>query len=366
MRNTNVKRILAALLSAVMISVLIPAAALADDPQPGTQAPDITVYLTVSDEGQIAADRDGKPMAWREVTASDLNEDGYVTFDEALRAAHVTFCPEGVAGLDINETSGWVNMLWGKTSAAGYSFIRNNKAEMSMVTDTVLSEGDHLTASLNTDTTLYADWNAYFDKYEVKAGTNEKVKLTLAGYQAMTVNTPAPAKNVAVGIWEEDVFTKKADTDENGAVSLTFDKAGTYIVTAQGTVSDMVYDWSQGQETAADCPLIAPVCVVKVTLSAADRAKAAQVKGLKVTAGKKKATVRWTKNTKVFSGYQIYYKQAGKSAKKVKINKKSAASKVIKKLKSKKRYTFKVRGFAKADGRAVYGKWSASKTVKIK
>ena len=31
-----------------------------------------------------------------------------------------------------------------------------------------------------------------------------------------------------------------------------------------------------------------------------------------------------------------------------------------------KRYTFKVRGFAKADGRTVYGKWSASKTVKIK
>ena len=40
--------------------------------------------------------------------------------------------------------------------------------------------------------------------------------------------------------------------------------------------------------------------------------------------------------------------------------------KVIKKLASKKKYTFKVRGYKKVDGSMVYGKWSVAKTVKIK
>lgn len=95
------------------------------------------------------------------------------------------------------------------------------------------------------------------------------------------------------------------------------------------------------------------------------KVKATKITGLKVKAGKKKMTVTWKKNTKVFGGYQIQYK-VGKKAKTIKIKKASIAKKVIKKLKSKKKYTVKVRGFKKVGGVLVYGKWSAAKKAKIK
>ena len=94
--------------------------------------------------------------------------------------------------------------------------------------------------------------------------------------------------------------------------------------------------------------------------------KATKITGLKVKPAKKKMTISWRKNTKVFAGYQIQYKKAGAKAKTIKITKATTVKKVIKKLKSKKKYTVKVRGYKKIAGAVRYGKWSASKTVKIK
>lgn len=45
---------------------------------------------------------------------------------------------------------------------------------------------------------------------------------------------------------------------------------------------------------------------------------------------------------------------------------KSRTKKTITKLKSKKRYAFRVRAYKKVGKRVVYGKWSTRKTVKIK
>ena len=96
--------------------------------------------------------------------------------------------------------------------------------------------------------------------------------------------------------------------------------------------------------------------------------KAAQkmtVKGLKVTSKKKKATVSF-KKTKGATAYQIQYKL--KSAKKWStLAKASKKVKVTsKKLKKGKKYTFRVRTISKVNGKTVYGKKWATKTVKIK
>ena len=100
-----------------------------------------------------------------------------------------------------------------------------------------------------------------------------------------------------------------------------------------------------------------------ITLQEYNDQAAKKVSGFKVTRGKKKATVKWTKDSKNFDGYQLYYKSSGKSAKTVKT---ASDSFVVKKLKSKKKCTFKVRGYKTVKGVMVYGKWTASKTVKIK
>ncbi len=75
----------------------------------------------------------------------------------------------------------------------------------------------------------------------------------------------------------------------------------------------------------------------------------------KVTAGKKKAVVRWKKQTKSTTGYQIQYstdKKFRKGNKTVIIKKNKTTSKTITKLKSKKKYYVRIRTYKKAK----YGK----------
>ena len=80
--------------------------------------------------------------------------------------------------------------------------------------------------------------------------------------------------------------------------------------------------------------------------------------------GKKKAiavTIKNQKGTGV-AGYQIAYKKAG--AKKFKTVKTTNAKKTIKKLVKNKKYTVKVRAYAKIGGKTYYGAYSKAKTVK--
>lgn len=86
----------------------------------------------------------------------------------------------------------------------------------------------------------------------------------------------------------------------------------------------------------------------------------------KTKAGKKKVKVFWKKQ-KQAAGYQIRYATVKnmKHAKTVKAAK-TATSKMIKKLKTKKRYYFQIRAYAKDGNKTVYGKWSNKKSVKVK
>ena len=82
----------------------------------------------------------------------------------------------------------------------------------------------------------------------------------------------------------------------------------------------------------------------------------------KVKAGKKKVTISW-KSAARAKKYQVGIRK-GKG--KWKTYTTSAKKKTIKKLKSKKKYSVRVRGFFKYKGKKRYGKWSKVKTVKVK
>ena len=87
--------------------------------------------------------------------------------------------------------------------------------------------------------------------------------------------------------------------------------------------------------------------------------------GLKLTAGKKKLTLKWKKVADA-SGYEIRVSQKKnfKGAKKISV-KKSKKSHTIKKLKSGKVYYVRIRAYTKVNGKKVYGKWvTAKKKVK--
>lgn len=87
----------------------------------------------------------------------------------------------------------------------------------------------------------------------------------------------------------------------------------------------------------------------------------------KLKAGKGKVTVKWNKAETV-KGYQLQYSTSKKftKAKTVTVKKQKTVSKLIKKLKSGKKYYFRIRCYNTVSGNKLYSKWSKVKSVKVK
>lgn len=402
------------------------------------------VTVTVNNKGTFALAKDGSPMAEVPVTVTDRNEDGHLTIDEALAAAHEEYYETGLAGFESGGTYNSILKLWGNDSGNYLTYI-NGVGIYDMSNE--VAEGDSVYTSIIADSTYYADWTANFTDKAVATITDAKVKLTIVGHLGMGYTpeelTDVPLKGLQVGLWRDGEFVPLdgAVTDENGNVELQIDKPGVYLLTATGTVRSTVTDWNQGgAQVEADCPIMVPYCFVQVEaktsggigdkkaealselmasydLSAYRTAeqiqiltlvveaqqqiananssveinailrdakaaisemttdeqykeeiaavKAIKVTGVSVKAGKKKATVKW-KADETFEGYQISYQLGKKKAKTIKVAGSTTTSKVIKKLKAKKKYSFKVRGYKTIGGEAVYGAWSKAKKAKIK
>ncbi|MCM1286486.1 MAG: CAP domain-containing protein [Acetobacter sp.] len=94
----------------------------------------------------------------------------------------------------------------------------------------------------------------------------------------------------------------------------------------------------------------------------------------KLTAGKKKMTVKWKKQASQTTGYEIQYstssKFTAKTTKTVTVSKNKTTSKSISKLKAKKKYYVRIRTYktVKVNGKntKIYSSWSKAKNVKIK
>ena len=251
-------------------SVVEVASAVEEEPEV-TPADPVKVYVTVSNQGVLAQTQTGEIMFNKPVTVTDINKDGYLTYDEALSAAHDAYCPGG-----FSVSAGAATKLWGVTQTTNYLFFKNDVALTMGITVTdssTVSEGDKLYASVNQDNTYWADWYTYFNKTAYTVDTNTDFTLNLQGYLGMEGgSTPEAVGGVSVGIWKNGAFEaiEGKTTDASGNVTLSFPEAGTYYVTASGTVSDEVVDWSYDAENpgvstvTVDCPIMAPCCVVTV------------------------------------------------------------------------------------------------------
>lgn len=206
-------------------------------------------------------------MVRKEVTVTDLNSDGILTYDEALVAAHKAYnSADGYKTEAYSESYGSgisVTKLWGVQTGSSLFYL-NGSALTNHVGDTeqsVVKTGDDLYAAILQDTTYYSDRYASFDADTKKVKAGEEITLTLtAGGKG--------AASVPVGTWNNGSFTalEGKTTDENGQVTVSFDQAGTYLVTAEGTVKDTVTtDCSTGATEEKDCPIMAPSCILTVT-----------------------------------------------------------------------------------------------------
>lgn len=88
---------------------------------------------------------------------------------------------------------------------------------------------------------------------------------------------------------------------------------------------------------------------------------------VKLTKGKKKIKVTWTKKTAQVTGYEIQYATNSKfsGAKKVKVNK-AYSTKTLIKLKGKKKYYVRIRTYKSVAGLKYYSKWSNVKSITTK
>ena len=327
-------RLLSLLLAFVMVFTMMPGMAWAET---GNTAATATVYLTVSNQGVLAADNNGSVMANRPVTVTDLNSDGSFTVDEALKAAHSTYNTESGYGTTTQSYMTAVNKLWGVETSNVLFFVNSAGLEMS-VDWSYVKDGDHIVASVNSDA-VYSDWYTYFDSETKGVSVGEELILNLKGFKGMATadwaKESSPLHGIQIGTYTDGQFAavNGAVTDASGNVTLTFDKAGTYIVSAQGPVqnvktekslnltrysalvsgktlygtgsatnpqlaytatdygngpyptSEIEYvefkSWEEAQQAynlvksndgyeIKDCPIIAPVCVVTVTNEAPD------------------------------------------------------------------------------------------------
>lgn len=367
-------------------------------------APDAEVTFTVSNKGVLATAKDGSIMVDKSVTVKDIDEDGVLSYDEALVALHKRYYASGAEGYVA--LGGWVTKFWGDESGNNLFFKNNDSLKSSPAAEKVQA-GDRLLASVNSDNNYYADWFTMFDKDSISVSEGAAFSLKLTGDEGMKKDFAPnnPVNGVKVGVWNDGQFQQieSKTTDTKGQVSLSFDKAGIYYVTAFGTVKEIGPSYFKDEDKLEiDCPIIAPACIVTVEHGKYVHDKVAAgyltngyecdkceicgdvknyihlpgwstnyVKSFRVSKGKKSFTAKWKKqskkNRKKFSGYQIRYAKNSQMTGAVYKNvSKSSKSKKIRKLSKKTTYYVQVRSYTYSKGVKYYAGWSKVKAVKTR
>lgn len=229
----NLLRIFCILLALTMLVGLMPVLAAEDD---------VTVYVSVSDQGVLAETKDGKPAARLAVTVPAGS-----TLEDAIIAAHAAYCPEGAEGWEVTEGDWGLSMskIWGKYDGVGGWYL-NGVMPMDQSWNIAAQDGDYV------DLVLYGpDWSDSYARFDVRtaaAATGEAITLTLTHdeFDENWVAAPVALAGAAVKLADG---TQLGTTDKDGKVSICFAEAGTYLVTA----------------TAEDLVITAPLCVITVT-----------------------------------------------------------------------------------------------------
>ena len=230
----NLLRIFCILLALTMLVGLMPVLAAEDD---------VTVYVSVSDQGVLAETKDGKPAARLAVTVPAGS-----TLEDAIIAAHAAYCPEGAEGWEVTEGDWGLSMskIWGKYDGVGGWYL-NGVMPMDQSWNITAQDGDYV------DLVLYReDWSdsyAQFDKRTAEAKAGKALTLTLT-HDVFDENFVAAPEALAGAVVKLPDGTALGTTDKDGKVTLTFGEAGTYLITAD--VEAMA--------------ITAPACEVTVTL----------------------------------------------------------------------------------------------------
>lgn len=221
MKHTH-KKLLSLFLAAIMLTIMCFGFVSC-----GTQETGPCVYVSIADENGNLAVRYEK-VAYTE----------NMTVDMALSAIHEAKFKDGASGYASYESAYGLSMskLWGVENGGSYGYYVNNASPSSL--SATLKEGDHVYAFIYTDTQTFSDTYAFFNANTVLLEKGESVTLTLSysGYDENWTPVTLPIPNANIYINGE---SSQPTTNENGKVTLSFDKKGTYIVTADSSTMNL-------------------------------------------------------------------------------------------------------------------------------
>ena len=259
-----------------------------------------------------------------------------------------------------------------KLNASFVSYNANDQNAVSYDSPQVISLNSTITGALTE--TDGEDW------YRITIPTSGYYHYQVSGYTY-----------VRYQLYNEDLSTKIHSWDQSSSGTETSPDTDTYdIVLSKGTYYFKVYKGNTGKYTFSFTALNQSSCSHEYETSEVaatytskgytlhkckkcghtykDNYKAKLALGKpsirSLKAGKKKVTVSWTSVSKA-SGYQVSCKINGKT-KTVKVNGRKKTRVTIKKLKSKKNCTVRIRAYKKVGKKTAYSKWSAKGSVKIK
>ena len=207
----------------------------------GSKEKGVVINVTVSDAGVLR-------VANEAVTVPDPDGDGTVTADAVIAAAHDAFYEGGAeAGFIFEETDFGMSIikLWGVDNGGSYGYYVNDAY---VLPDYKLAEGDYLCVYSYADLAGWSDCYSFFDQRKAEAAVGTELKLNLSklvydeNWELQTVLAEG-ARLIING--EMTDFA----TDAQGNVSVKFDQAGSYTVSAIG---------AEGET------LVPPVCIVTV------------------------------------------------------------------------------------------------------
>lgn len=268
------KRLLSLLLALTMALSLATTGAWAADQD------SIQVTVTIANQGAIAVGKNNTLMARVPVTVTDRNQDGKFTYDEAMTAAHEAYYEKGEAGFAMKGSS--CEMLWGnETTSLG--FYRNN-AMTGYINGESVEANDALTAFVYQDQKGWSDQYCFFDQttVTVKSGESLTVNLKGLGFDESWNTVSSPVKQAELGVYQGGTFrTRNVSTDANGNGTISFYKAGTYLLSAK---KDGAY-------------LVPPVCIVTVTGQAPSVSQTKEVTTAITTCVNGYQNIKYTKPT---------------------------------------------------------------------
>lgn len=363
------------------------------------------VCVTIADKGDFAVGEDEAHtlMVRVLVHVTDVDEDGALTFNDAMIITHNQYCKGGYS-TSVGDWGLSVSRLWGDESF-NFGYYVDNQSAMSPKEP--IGVGSDIVAFIHkVKNPGQYDNYASFDKKEASVKVNETISLslTMQGYDESWNVVTLPLEGAELGLVTAGSGNAQFNpinkvTDASGNAVISFDKPGVYVMSAR-------------ENASADAAIVPPVCVITVgdtpiekpeqpvnpvnpqpgvvtppqggvqtgsenrdntqtTVAQPDaKALALQKTKQKISAIKskkaKQVTVTFKKN-KNATKYQIQYSTSKKFTKKTT---KSIYSKkkscTIKRLKSKKTYYVRIRSVRTVNGNDYYGKYSKAKKVVVK